>query len=100
MNRSDAMSTTTVRLPQDLKQRIARAAERAGTTAHNFILEALAEKADQEERRAEFMDTAEQRYAQIAASGKTVPWNEMRKHLERRVTGKKSVRPKPRTLTR
>ena len=94
------MSTTTVRLPQDLKQRIARAAERAGTTAHNFILEALAEKADQEERRAEFMDTAEQRYAQIAASGKTVSWNEMRKHLERRIAGKKSTRPKARTLAR
>ncbi len=94
------MSTTTIRLPQDLKERIARAAERAGTTAHNFILEAVAEKADQEERRGEFLDTAEQRYAQIVASGKTVPWKEMRHYLERRITGKKMVRPKPRTLAR
>ncbi len=94
------MSTTTIRLPQDLKKRIARAAERAGTTAHNFILEAVAEKADQEERRGEFLDTAEQRYAQIVASGKTVPWNEMRRYLERRITGKKMARPKPRTLAR
>jgi uncharacterized protein (DUF1778 family) len=94
------MPTTTIRLPQNLKQRIARAAERAGTTAHNFILEALAEKADQEERRAEFMEIAEQRYAHIASSGKAVPWDEMRKHLERRMAGKKSVRPKARTLAR
>lgn len=94
------MSTTTIRLPQGLKERIARAAERAGTTAHNFILEALAEKAEQEERRAEFLDSAEQRYARIAASGKTVPWNEMRRYLERRVAGKKAARPKPRTLAR
>lgn len=94
------MSTTTIRLPQDLKKRIARAAERAGTTAHNFILEAVAEKADQEERRGEFLDTAEERYAQIVASGKTVPWNEMRRYLERRITGKKMARPKPRTLAR
>ena len=42
------MSTTTIRLPQDLKERIARAAERAGSTAHSFILEAIAEKAEQE----------------------------------------------------
>jgi predicted transcriptional regulator len=97
---NEKMPTTTVRLPQDLKQRIARAAERAGTTAHNFILEALTEKTDQAERRAEFMDTAEQRYAQIAASGKTVPWSEMRKHLERRIAGEKSIRPKSRTLAR
>jgi predicted transcriptional regulator len=95
-----AMSTTTIRLPQDLKERIARAAERAGTTAHNFILEAITEKAGQEERRAEFEDTAERRYAEIVASGKTVPWNEMRRYLERRLTGKRIARPKSRTLAR
>ena len=94
------MSTTTIRLPQNLKERIARAAERTGTTAHGFILEAIAEKAEHEERRAEFEDTAERRYAGIVASGKTVPWKEMRRYLERRVTGSKTVRPKPRTLAR
>jgi len=95
-----AMSTTTIRLPQDLKERIARAAARAGTTAHSFILEAIAEKAEQEERRGEFQNTAERRYAKIVASGKTVPWNEMRRYLERRLTNKKVARPKPRTLAR
>jgi len=94
------MSTTTIRLPQDLKKRIARAAERAGSTAHSFILEAIAEKAEQEERQGEFQDTAEQRYAEILASGKTVPWGEMRRYLERRLTGNKIARPKPRTLSR
>ncbi len=94
------MSTTTIRLPKDLKERIARAAERAGTTAHSFILEAIAEKAELEERRAEFEETADRRYADIVASGKTVPWNEMRRYLERRLTGKKVARPKPRALAR
>lgn len=90
-------TTTTIRLPQDLKDRIARAAERIGTTAHGFILEAIAEKAEQEERRWEFQDTAERRYAAIVASSKTVPWNQMRRYLERRLTGNKVARPKPRT---
>lgn len=94
------MSTTTIRLPQDLKKRIARAAERAGTNAHSFILEAIAEKAEQAERQGEFRDTAERRYAGILASGKTVPWNEMRRYLERRLAGRKVARPKPRTLVR
>jgi predicted transcriptional regulator len=48
------MSTTTIRLPEDLKARVAAAAERAGVTSHNFILQAIAEKAEQEERRANF----------------------------------------------
>lgn len=94
------MSTTTIRLPQDLKERVARAARRAGTTAHGFILEAIAEKAEQEELRGEFSDTAERRYAEVVASGRTVSWNEMRRYLERRIAGNKTTRPKPRKLSR
>ena len=94
------MSTTTIRLPQGLKERIARAAERAGSTAHSFILEAIAEKAEREERQGEFQDTAERRYAEILASGKTVPWSEMRRYLEHRLTGNRIARPKPRTPAR
>ena len=94
------MSTTTIRLPPDLKERVARAAQSTGTTAHSFILEAIAEKAEQAELRGAFLATAEQRYARIAASGKTVPWKEMRRYLERRVNGGKVSRPKPRALAR
>ena len=94
------MSTTTIRLPKDLKERLARAAERAGTTPHGFILEAIAEKTELEERRLEFLDTAEQRYADIVTSGKTVPWSEMRRHLERRLAGSRASRPKARPLAR
>ena len=64
------MSTTTIRLPDDLKARIAAAAKRAGTTTHSFILEAIAEKADEAERRSDFNDNADRRYAQIVATGK------------------------------
>jgi predicted transcriptional regulator len=94
------MPTITIRLPHHLKERVARAAERAGTTSHGFILEAIAEKVGHEERRGEFERTAEQQYARIVASGKTVPWSEMCRYLESRVAGKKVARPKPRTLAR
>lgn len=94
------MPTTTIRLPEDLKARVAAAAERAGTTAHSFILEAIAEKADQEERRADFNNVAEQRYAQIIASGKTIPWSEMRRYLEHRLAGQTAKRPLARKLAR
>jgi predicted transcriptional regulator len=94
------MSTTTIRLPETLKARIAAAAKRAGTTSHSFILEAIAEKADQEERRADFNQVAEERYARIVESGKTIPWNEMRGYLEDRLTGRKAKRPSVRKLAR
>jgi predicted transcriptional regulator len=94
------MSTTTIRLPDELKARVAIAAKRAGKTAHGFILEAIAEKAEQQERRADFQDVAEQRYADIVASGKAVPWAEMRGYLEGRLAGKTVKRPVAKKLAR
>ncbi len=84
------MSTTTIRLPEGLKARVAAAAERAGTTSHSFILEAIAEKAELAEHRADFQDVAEKRYAELVTSGKTIPWETMRRFLEKRA-GKKKV---------
>lgn len=94
------MSTTTIRLPDDLKVRVAEAAKRAGTTAHGFILEAIAEKTAQEERRADFDTVAEDRYAALVASGKTIPWQEMRGYLEARIAGKTAKPPVARKLAR
>lgn len=94
------MSTTTIRLPDDLKARVAAAAKHAGTTAHAFILEAIAEKAQQAERRADFDAIAEARYARIAATGETIPWQEMRGYLEARLDGKTTKRPVGRKLAR
>ncbi len=94
------MSTTTIRLSEDLKARVAAAAERAGTTSHSFILDAIAEKAEQEERRSDFNGEAQKRYEQIIASGKTIPWSEMRSYLEGRLAGKAPKRPVARKLAR
>src|SRR3546814_3244195 len=56
------MSTTTIRLPDELKARIAEAAKRAGTNSHNVILESIVEKVDLAERRADFDALAGPRY--------------------------------------
>jgi predicted transcriptional regulator len=94
------MVTTTIRIPDDLKARVAAAAKREGKTAHSFILEAIAEKAEQEERRSDFDAVAERRFAEIVASGKTVPWGEMRAYLEDRLAGKAARRPVAKKLAR
>ncbi len=94
------MSTTTIRLPDALKTRVAAAAKQAGTTPHGFILDAIAEKAELAERRADFDAVAEQRYARIVESGKSIPWEEMRGYLEARIAGKATRRPSPRKLAK
>lgn len=87
------MSTTTIRLPAELKARITGAAERAGKTTHGFILEAIAEKAEREEVRAGFDEEADRRFANIVSSGETVGWGDMRRYLKERVTGREAPRP-------
>ncbi|NIP73681.1 MAG: ribbon-helix-helix protein, CopG family [Gammaproteobacteria bacterium] len=94
------MSTTTIRLPKDLKERVTRAAERAGTTSHALILDAIAQRVAEEDRRNDFHDTAERRYTEIVASGKTIPWKKMQTYLKDRVGGKKATRPAARKLGR
>ena len=92
------MPTTTIRLPEDLKSRIAQAAERKGTSAHAFMLDTLADRVEEDERRQGFIDTAELRFREIAASGMTIPWTEMRTYLENRVIDKATSRPMARKL--
>lgn len=87
------MSTTTIRLPDELKERIAKAAERAGKTTHALILEAIAEKAEQEEQHAAFEAEADSRLAKIAATGESIPWADMRDYLQQRVKGEAIKRP-------
>lgn len=89
------MSTTTIRMPEELKARIVSAAERAGKTTHSLILEAIAEKADMEEQRAGFDSEADARFAKILASGQTIPWSEMQQHLKDRLADKPGTRPAP-----
>lgn len=94
------MSTTTIRLSEDLKARVAVAAKRVGTTAHGFILEAIAEKTAQAEIRAGFETEAEERYNKIIASGEAISWAEMRNYLKEKNTGKNNALPRARKLAR
>lgn len=94
------MSTTTIRLPDDLKARVAEAAKQAGTTSHSFILEAIAEKADLAAQRADFHAVADQRYAEFLETGMSIPWEEARTYLKSRLAGKVAKRPVARKLDR
>jgi predicted transcriptional regulator len=94
------MSTTTIRLEDDLKARVTAAAERAGTTAHAFILAAIAETVEQAELEEEMHRVADERWAKVLKTGKTVPWDEAKTYLESRARGERVRKPTARRLTR
>jgi predicted transcriptional regulator len=87
------MSTTTIRIEEDLKARVAAAAERTGKTSHAFILDAIAQTVEQSELDDEFHRIADKRWANILATGKTVPWEEAKSYLEARSRGERPRKP-------
>jgi predicted transcriptional regulator len=94
------MSTTTIRIEDDLKARVAAAAERAGKTPHAFILEAIAQTVEQAELDDEFHRLADRRWAKVLATGKTVSWDDAKTYLEARARGDRTRRPAARKLAR
>jgi Predicted transcriptional regulator len=92
------MPTTTIRLPAGLKKRLADVAERTGMTSHALILEAISDRIEADEARNRLYDEADRRYAVIAETGKTIPWSEMRRYLERRWVGESFELPSARAL--
>lgn len=94
------MSTTTIRIGDDLKARVAAAAERAGKTSHSFILDAIAQTVKQAELTDSFHQDADERWTKILAKGRTVAWDDMRTYLAARAKGKAPAKPRSRKLAR
>lgn len=93
------MGTTTIRLSDELKARVAAAAKREGTSANNFIVEAITKKAEADERRADFYAEADRRWAEFLETGESIPWEEVRRYLMARIHGKTAPRPVARKFT-
>jgi predicted transcriptional regulator len=89
------MSTTTIRLDDDLKERIAAAADLAGKTAHAFIVDAIARTVEQAEAQEELHRIAEKRWAKLLATGSS---DDAKKHLAARGRGEEPVKPPARKL--
>lgn len=79
------MSTTTLRIDESLRERIGRLARALDQTPHNFMLEALAQKADEAEWRLGMQIEARQRDVALQAGEPGVEWHEMKTWLRARL---------------
>ena len=80
------MSTTTLRIDDALRERISQLAKAFDQTPHNFMLEALAQKADEAEWKLAMQREAQQRDAALMAGDPGVEWHEMRAYLRNRLS--------------
>ena len=90
------MSTTTIRIDDELKARLAQLAQQSGKTAHAFILEAITQTVEQAEQDNAFHSLADQRWDRIQATGKTVSWDAAQGYLQARARGENPRKPAPR----
>jgi predicted transcriptional regulator len=87
-------SATTIKLPEDLKQRIAPLAEAVGKTAHAWMVEALERQAAMAEARESFLRDAEESAAEVDAGGALYAAEDVAAYLLSRAAGKEAARPR------
>lgn len=88
-------ATTTLKLPEDLKKRIAPLAESAGKTPHAWMVEAIESQAALAERRRTFVAAALTAERIAKRTGKVFAFDDVRSYLITTGQGKKAKRPKP-----
>jgi predicted transcriptional regulator len=83
----------TLRLPDNLEQRVADLASKFDSTLYAFMLEAIREKIETEETKLALLDEAETRLARMKASSAGTTVADAFAYLDRRSTGTNPPKP-------
>lgn len=93
------MSTTTIRLPEELKSRIDKLAAETGKSAHGFMVDALTQAAEQLERRLAYDAEIERRWKRTLRTGAYYTHEDMRSYGLALVHGESVAPPEPRKMS-
>jgi predicted transcriptional regulator len=88
------LAATSLKLPDELKRRIAQLVEGSDRSAHALMIEAIEQAAQREELRRRFGDEAAQSEKASLQSGKAYDAAEAFKYLESRARGRRTRRPR------
>ncbi len=88
------MSTTTLKIPDALKVRIADAAQQAGKSAHAFMVEALEAETRRAEMRRDFVNSALKAEQEVIRYGEVYAMDAVHRYFSDRLAGKTPKRPK------
>jgi predicted transcriptional regulator len=88
-------TSTTLKLPDELRARIAALAEADGKTSHAYMVEALQEKADRAERRRDYLAAGTKALHEYERTGIAYAMEDVERYILGIVAGKRLSRPKP-----
>jgi predicted transcriptional regulator len=88
-------ATTTLKLSESLKKRIAPLADSAGKTPHAWMVEAIETQATLAEKRKAFIADALAAEAEVERTGKVYAFEDVHRYVRALAQVKKARRPKP-----
>lgn len=89
-----SLTATSLKLPRRLKARVERVARRAGESAHSFMVRALENQVEAEERYEAFLQEGMRADEAMLRSGLGYEAKDVHAYLEAKVRGRKARRPK------
>jgi predicted transcriptional regulator len=93
-------SPTTLKVPDELRARLAAQAEAEGKSAHAYMIEALKEKADRADRRAEYLSAGAAALREYERTGIAYAMEDVEQYILGIAAGKKPRRPQPSKASR
>ncbi len=89
------MSTTSIKLPDSLKERIGKIAAETGKSAHSFMVEAIINHANTVEEDRTFMARAEASLKHYQETGIGYDADEVHNYLRAKIQGLNPAKPQP-----
>ncbi|OIQ91862.1 hypothetical protein GALL_262330 [mine drainage metagenome] len=93
-------ATTTLKLPEELKARIAPLADSSSKTPHAWMIEALEAQARLAEMRQSFIGDALASAAEVDAGGALYAMQDVHEYIISKASGKAAKRPKPASIAK
>ena len=87
--------TTSLKLPEDLKERIGKVAQRVEQTPHAYMVQAIAEKVERDEKREEFLEAGRKSLEEYQRTGIAYRFEDVQRYITEKVAGKNPRKPKP-----
>ena len=88
---------TSIKLPEDLKKRVARVVKDTDQSAHAFMVEAIRQETERAEKRRGFLADAYAAHTEFQRSGMGYALADVKAHYRAKLQGRKSRKPKLRS---
>ena len=92
--------TTSLKLPEELKEKISSLAQGVAQTPHAYMVEAISEKVARDEKRRSFLEDAKRSREEVERTGEVFAHEDVVRWFKAKAMGKKARKPRPVKLKR